>query len=41
MGLHEPKLIGTLSAHHVNGKKALTFEYDVDWIQSKEQILLY
>lgn len=40
IGLHEPKLIGILSAQYAKGKKAFSFEYDIDWIQSKEQILL-
>jgi serine/threonine-protein kinase HipA len=38
--MKEPKLIGVLSAQQAKGKKAFSFEYSNDWIQSKEQILL-
>jgi len=40
MGMEEPKLIGILSAQQAKGKKAFSFEYSSDWIQSSEQILL-
>lgn len=40
LGMKEPKLIGVLSAQQAKGKKAFSFEYSNDWIQSKEQILL-
>jgi len=40
MGMPEPKCIGTLSAHQAKGRKAFSFEYDIDWISSKEQLLL-
>jgi hypothetical protein len=36
----EPKCIGVLSAQQAKGKKAFSFEYDVNWIRSKEQQLL-
>jgi serine/threonine-protein kinase HipA len=39
-GMKEPKLIGILSAQQAKGKKAFSFEYSKEWIQSKEQILL-
>lgn len=40
MGLEEPHLMGVLSAHAAKGRKAFSFEYDKDWIKSKEQMLL-
>ena len=40
MGIKEPKLIGILSAQQTKGRKAFSFEYSDEWIQSKEQILL-
>ena len=40
LGMKEPKLIGVLGAQQAKGKKAFSFEYSVDWIQSTEQILL-
>ena len=39
-GMSAPKCIGLLSAHHAKGRKAFSFEYDPDWIRSKEQVLL-
>lgn len=39
-GLGEPQLMGTLSALYAKGKKAFSFEYDKDWLKSKEQMLL-
>ena len=39
-GLLEPKLIGILSALAAKGRKAFSFEYDKDWLKSKEQMLL-
>ena len=39
-GMHEPKLVGILSAHFAKGKKAFSFEYDKSWIKSEEQLLL-
>ena len=40
LGMPEPKCIGVLSAQQAKGKKAFSFEYEVDWIRSKEQQLL-
>lgn len=40
LGMPESKCIGVLSAQQAKGKKAFSFEYDVDWISSKEQQLL-
>lgn len=39
-GIPEPKAIGMLSAQQAKGKKAFSFEYDPEWIKSKEQRLL-
>ncbi|MFD1615161.1 type II toxin-antitoxin system HipA family toxin [Gelatiniphilus marinus] len=39
-GLEEPQLMGVLSALYAKGKKAFSFEYDKDWLKSKEQMLL-
>jgi serine/threonine-protein kinase HipA len=39
-GLPKPKLIGVLSAHYAKGRKAFGFEYDKEWIKSKQQLLL-
>ncbi|HET6245166.1 MAG: type II toxin-antitoxin system HipA family toxin [Bacteroidetes bacterium] len=39
-GMPGPKIIGTLSAHQGKGRKSFSFEYDPQWIQSKEQFLL-
>lgn len=38
--MQEAQLIGTLSALYAKGKKAFSFEYDKNWIKSKNQILL-
>jgi serine/threonine-protein kinase HipA len=40
IGMDEPRCIGLLSAQQAKGKKAFSFEYEIDWIQSKEQMLL-
>ncbi len=40
IGMEAPKFIGTLSALYAKGKKAFSFEYDKDWIRSKQQMLL-
>lgn len=40
VGMSKPKLIGTLSAHQGKGRKSYSFEYDPEWMQSKEQFLL-
>jgi serine/threonine-protein kinase HipA len=39
-GIPDPKLMGKLSAHYGKGKKAFSFEYDEDWITSREQLLI-
>ncbi|MDY7396869.1 HipA domain-containing protein [Aureibaculum sp. 2210JD6-5] len=36
----EPEMIGVLSAHFGKGKKAFSFEYDKQWLKSKNSILL-
>jgi len=38
--LEEPQLMGVLSALYAKGKKAFSFEYDKDWLKSKQQMLL-
>lgn len=40
LGMNTPKMVGILSAHQAKGKKAFSFEYARDWVQSKEQLLL-
>ena len=40
VGMAEPKCIGILSAQQAKGRKAFSFEYDIEWITSKEQLLL-
>lgn len=40
LGMKEPKIIGILSAQQAKGRKAFSFEYSNEWIQSNEQILL-
>jgi len=39
-GIPDPKLIGILSAYQGKGRKAFRFEYDKEWLQSKEQLLI-
>ena len=39
-GMQEPRFIGTLSALKAKGKKAFSFAYDEDWINSSEQLHL-
>lgn len=39
-GMAQPQLMGTLSAHYGKGKKAFSFEYDNDWINSEQQRLI-
>jgi serine/threonine-protein kinase HipA len=36
----EPKLMGILSAHAAKGRKAFSFEYSKEWINSKQRMLL-
>lgn len=38
--MEDPELIGILSALNAKGKKAFSFEYDKNWIKSKNQMLL-
>jgi len=40
LGMLEPKCIGVLSSQQAKGKKAFSFAYNEDWINSKEQVLL-
>lgn len=40
IGLEEPTLIGTLSAHFAKAKKAFSFEYDKNWLKTDAQRLL-
>lgn len=40
LGMKAPKLIGVLNAQQAKGKKAFSFAYSDDWIQSAEQVLL-
>lgn len=40
VGMLTPKCIGILSANFGKGRKSFSFEYDKDWISSKEQLLL-
>jgi len=40
IGMLKPKLIGILSAHLGKGRKSYSFEYDPEWMLSKEQYLL-
>lgn len=39
-GMLDPKLIGILSAHQGKGRKSFSFEYDAEYIISKERFLL-
>ena len=39
-GLSEPQLMGILSAHAAKGRKAFSFEYNKEWIKSKQHLLL-
>lgn len=40
IGMPEPLIIGTLSAHQAKGKKAFSFEYDKNWLKSDNRFLL-
>jgi serine/threonine-protein kinase HipA len=40
LSIPDPKLIGILSAYQGKGRKAFSFEYDKEWLQSKEQLLI-
>lgn len=39
-GLQGPQLMGTLSALYAKGRKAFSFEYDREWLKSRELLLL-
>ncbi|MDD4191056.1 MAG: HipA domain-containing protein [Mangrovibacterium sp.] len=39
-GMKSPKCIGILSAQQAKGRKAFSFSYNADWINSHEQMLL-
>lgn len=39
-GMAQPKLIGVLTAQYAKGKKAFSFEYDKEWIQSEKNSVL-
>ncbi|MEQ9425023.1 MAG: HipA domain-containing protein [Cyclobacteriaceae bacterium] len=39
-GMQQPQLMGLLSAHRGKGRKSFGFEYDQDWLKSKERFLL-
>jgi Uncharacterized protein related to capsule biosynthesis enzymes len=39
-GMVSPRCIGILSAQQAKGRKAYSFEYNADWINSQEQMLL-
>src|SRR5690606_17099344 len=39
-GIQAPELTGILSALYAKGKKAFSFEYDKEWLKSKQQMLL-
>src|ERR1035437_3832068 len=39
-GMVFPKCIGILSAQQAKGRKAFSFSYNADWINSQEQLLI-
>lgn len=39
-GMTEPKIIGILSAHSAKGRKAFSFQYDKNWLNSGHRYLL-
>lgn len=39
-GMTSPKCIGILSAQQAKGRKAFSFSYNIEWINSQEQMLL-
>ena len=39
-GMEKPECIGVLSAQQAKGRKAFSFEYNHDWINSKAQLVL-
>lgn len=40
LGLPQPTFIGILSAHQAKGRKAFSFEYNNEWLKTKEQRLI-
>jgi len=40
VGMPDPKCMGTLSVNQAKGRKAYSFEYNHDWLRSKERFLL-
>jgi serine/threonine-protein kinase HipA len=40
LGMKEPKLMGILSANSGKGKKTFSFEYDKQWITTRERVIL-
>ncbi|MCB9234702.1 MAG: HipA domain-containing protein [Bacteroidia bacterium] len=40
LGMEGPALAGVLSAHYGKGRKSFSFDYQPDWIRSREQIVL-
>lgn len=39
-GMIFPKCMGILSAQQTKGRKAFSFSYDAEWINSREQLLI-
>jgi serine/threonine-protein kinase HipA len=40
MGMPQPELLGVLSAHQAKGRKAFSFEYDKNWLKTKQHWLI-
>jgi serine/threonine-protein kinase HipA len=40
VGMTKPVCVGVLTANQAKGRKSFSFEYDKDWITSKEQLIL-
>jgi len=40
IGLSEPLLMGVLAAHNAKGRKAFSFEYNKNWLKTKDHILI-
>jgi serine/threonine-protein kinase HipA len=40
MGMPRPELLGVLSAHQAKGRKAFSFEYDKNWLKTKQHRLI-
>lgn len=39
-GINQPKSIGKLISNRIKGRGVFSFQYDVNWLQSQEQIML-